>query len=49
VKVTGRLSSNTADILPTWAIDGHGILLSARWDVADKLADGSLVRAACLR
>ena len=31
VKVTGRLSSNTANIVRGWAIDGHGILLSTRW------------------
>lgn len=44
VKVTGRLSSNTANIVRGWAIDGHGILLSTRWDVADDIADGTLVR-----
>jgi len=44
VKVTGRLSSNTANIISAWAIAGHGILLSTRWDVADNIADGTLVR-----
>ena len=44
VKVTGRLSSNTANIVRGWAIDGHGILLSTRWDVAENIADGTLVR-----
>lgn len=44
VKVTGRLSSNTANIVRGWALDGQGILLTTRWDVADHLADGSLVR-----
>lgn len=44
VKVTGRLASNNANIVRGWAIDGHGILLSTGWDVADNLADGTLVR-----
>jgi LysR family transcriptional activator of dmlA len=44
VKVAGRLSSNTANIVRGWALAGHGILLTTRWDVADNLADGSLVR-----
>jgi len=44
IKVTGRLSSNNADIVRGWARDGHGVLLSARWDVADDLAAGLLQR-----
>jgi len=43
VKVTGRLSSNNAEILRGWAMDGHGILLPARWDVHAELEAGRLV------
>ncbi|MDD0839602.1 LysR family transcriptional regulator [Curvibacter sp. HBC61] len=44
VKVTGRLSSNNAEIVRGWANDGHGILLQARWDVAEDLRAGRLVQ-----
>ena len=43
VKVTGRLSSNNAEIVRGWAIDGHGILLPSRWDVHADLLAGRLV------
>lgn len=42
VKVTGRLSSNNAEIVRGWASDGHGILLQANWDVSADLAAGRL-------
>jgi LysR family transcriptional activator of dmlA len=44
VKVTGRLSSNNAEVLRGWASDGHGILLPSRWDVHAELLAGRLVR-----
>ncbi len=43
VKVTGRLSSNNAEIVRGWGNDGHGILLQAKWDVSADLAAGRLV------
>jgi LysR family transcriptional regulator, transcriptional activator for dmlA len=43
VKVTGRLSSNNAEIVRGWGNDGHGILLQARWDVSEDLQAGRLV------
>jgi LysR family transcriptional activator of dmlA len=43
VKVTGRLSSNNAEIVRGWAIDGHGILLPTRWDVHADVLAGQLV------
>jgi LysR family transcriptional activator of dmlA len=43
VKVTGRLASNNSEIVRGWANDGQGILLSARWDVAEDIAAGRLV------
>jgi LysR family transcriptional activator of dmlA len=42
VKVTGRLSSNNAEIVRGWGNDGHGILLQARWDVSEDLRAGRL-------
>jgi len=44
VKVTSPMSSNHGDIVRTWAIEGHGIMLRAIWDVADNLDRGELVR-----
>jgi LysR family transcriptional regulator, transcriptional activator for dmlA len=44
VKVTSPMSSNHGDIVRTWAIEGHGIMLRAIWDVAESLAAGQLVR-----
>lgn len=43
VKVTARLASNHSEILRAWAIDGHGILLPAEWDVHDDVQAGRLV------
>jgi LysR family transcriptional activator of dmlA len=43
VKVTGRLSSNNAEIVRRWAIDGHGILLPTRWDAHEDVQAGRLV------
>jgi LysR family transcriptional activator of dmlA len=43
VKVTGRLSSNNAEIVRGWAIDGHGIVLPSRWDSHADLVAGRLL------
>jgi LysR family transcriptional activator of dmlA len=42
IKVTGRLSSNNAEIVRGWGNDGHGILLQADWDLHDDLLAGRL-------
>lgn len=44
VKVSGPLSSNHGEIAVQWAIDGKGIVLRSRWDVAPLLRDGTLVQ-----
>jgi LysR family transcriptional activator of dmlA len=44
VKVTGPLSSNHGDVVRHWALEGHGIMLRAVWDVATSLDAGELVR-----
>jgi len=42
VKVHGMLSSNDGDIVPSWALDGHGILLRSEWDIAKFRESGRL-------
>ncbi|QEI09297.1 LysR family transcriptional regulator [Pigmentiphaga aceris] len=44
VKVTGPLSSNHGEIAVQWAVDGRGLILRSRWDVAELLASGALVQ-----
>jgi len=43
VKVRGNLATNDGGIAVRWALDGHGILMRAEWDVASCLRSGSLV------
>jgi len=43
VKVRGNLVTNDGAIAVNWALDGHGILLRAEWDVARHLRNGRLV------
>lgn len=43
VKVRGNLTTNDGAIAVTWALDGHGILMRAEWDVAAWLRSGRLV------
>jgi DNA-binding transcriptional LysR family regulator len=42
VKVTGSMSTNDGDIAVAWALDGHGILMRAEWDVVKYLRSGRL-------
>lgn len=44
VKTRGNLSTNDGEIAVNWAIDGHGILLRAEWDIARYLESGRLVQ-----
>ncbi|MFL9875698.1 LysR family transcriptional regulator [Paraburkholderia megapolitana] len=43
VRVRGNLTTNDGEIAVKWALDGHGILMRAEWDIADYLRDGRLV------
>ena len=43
VKVRGTLNTNDGEIAVNWALDGHGILMRAEWDIARYLASGRLV------
>lgn len=44
IKVRGNLSTNDGEIAVNWALDGHGILLRAEWDIAKYLRSGRLVQ-----
>lgn len=43
IKVTGRMSSNNAEIIRGWGNDGHGILLLTNWDLHEDLLAGRLI------
>ncbi|OZI34459.1 LysR family transcriptional regulator [Bordetella genomosp. 10] len=42
VKVDVHMSTNDGEIAVDWALDGHGIILRAEWDIAEHLAAGRL-------
>ena len=43
VKLRGTLATNDGEIAVSWALDGHGILLRAEWDIERYLRSGRLV------
>ena len=44
VKVRGNLTTNDGGVALNWALDGHGILLRAQWDVERHLQSGELIQ-----
>lgn len=42
VKVGGAVMTNDGDVAVQWALDGHGILMRAEWDLAPYLRSGRL-------
>ncbi|WP_211462443.1 LysR substrate-binding domain-containing protein [Collimonas silvisoli] len=44
VKIRGNLTTNDGEIAVKWALDDHGILLRAEWDIKQYLQDGKLVQ-----
>ena len=44
VKTRGNLTTNDGEIAVSWALDGHGILMRAEWDIARYLQSGRLVQ-----
>ena len=44
IKIRGNLSTNDGGVAVNWALDGHGILMRAEWDIADYLKSGKLVQ-----
>lgn len=43
IKVRGALSTNDGEVAMKWALEGHGILLRAEWNLARYLRTGQLV------
>ncbi|RZU02934.1 LysR substrate-binding domain-containing protein [Rivibacter subsaxonicus] len=43
VKTRGNLATNDGEIAVNWALEGHGIVMRAEWDVARHLHSGRLV------
>jgi LysR family transcriptional activator of dmlA len=43
IKIRGNLTTNDGGVALNWALDGHGILLRAQWDVEKYLKSGRLV------
>jgi len=43
VRIGGNLTTNDGEVAVKWALDGHGILMRAEWDINAYLADGRLV------
>ena len=44
VKTRGNLTTNDGEIAVNWALDGHGILMRAEWDIDRHLKNGRLVQ-----
>jgi DNA-binding transcriptional LysR family regulator len=44
IKVRGNLTTNDGEIAVNWALDGHGILMRAEWDIERYLRKGRLVQ-----
>ena len=40
----GNLTTNDGEIAVNWALDGHGILMRAEWDIERYLRSGRLVQ-----
>lgn len=43
VRVSGRLRSNSGEVLRDWALSGEGLVSKSQWDVRDDLKAGRLV------
>jgi LysR family transcriptional activator of dmlA len=44
VKTRGTLTTNDGEIAVNWALEGHGILMRAEWDIERYLRNGRLVQ-----
>jgi len=44
VKTRGSLTTNDGEIAVNWALDGHGIVMRAEWDIERYLKNGRLVQ-----
>ena len=43
VKIRGNLTTNDGEIAVNWALEGHGVLMRAEWDIERYLGNGRLV------
>jgi DNA-binding transcriptional LysR family regulator len=44
IKTRGNLATNDGEIAVSWALEGHGILMRAEWDIERYLRNGRLVQ-----
>jgi DNA-binding transcriptional LysR family regulator len=44
IKINGNLTTNDGGIAVSWALDGHGIVMRAEWDIDRYLRSGRLVQ-----
>ncbi|MBC8728253.1 LysR substrate-binding domain-containing protein, partial [Paraburkholderia sp. UCT2] len=44
VRIKGTLTTNDGEIAVKWALEGHGILMRAEWDIRQYLTEGALVQ-----
>ncbi|WP_048441614.1 LysR substrate-binding domain-containing protein [Caenimonas sp. SL110] len=44
IKARGTMATNDGEIAVSWALDGHGIVLRAEWDIERYLRNGRLVQ-----
>lgn len=44
VRTRGNLATNDGEVAVNWALDGHGILMRAEWDITRYLKSGRLVQ-----
>src|ERR1700692_3446851 len=44
VKIRGNLATNDGEVAVKWALDGHGILMRAEWDIRQYLDRGELIQ-----
>ena len=44
VKIRGNLTTNDGGVALNWALDGHGVLLRAQWDVDKYIQSGELTQ-----
>jgi LysR family transcriptional activator of dmlA len=44
IKTRGNLTTNDGEIAVNWALEGHGILMRAEWDIERHLKSGRLVQ-----
>ena len=44
VRVSGNLTTNDGEIAVSWALEGHGIVMRAEWDIERYLRNGQLVQ-----